>query len=913
MKKLFVTVLIILLGIGGYFGYQYWQDNRSINVWSLVPEDAYFVYEAEDAFTLAQSLDSVKAGLTLKSLPSFQRANGYLLKLDSVAGENANFSDFFTENPLLVSGHAIAKDKIDFLFIIEVRNIKQHALVTSLSNAIADSYTKSTRTYLGNTISEISDRQSVFTYIYYKNYFVGSFTPYLVEDAIRTFSEEDRTSFLEANRSLFQLAKLEQDEGNLYINSSALGGLAETFADNVKKDYGFLNTLSDHTFLDLQVEEDLIVFNGFSVNDKPGDNLLDAFDGNAGVPFSFHDLIPNRAAWLLHISFADPAKWMKDWAAKWTDEIRVSQNYVNFLAAEYDINLQSFESWIGNEVALVEVENANPQLQSLIAIVDANDIGEAYKQLNILSERMAQNDNDSVYSEPYGDMVIRQLKINELPQLLFGPMFAGFESTFYLPFDGKIIMGNNDQVLKQLMEDISNEDTWGKSIRTMQFFDLLNKEANLNLIVDTNRSWKTITNHLRPEWAVFAEENGSLLRSFEMVAAQFSNIDNKYYTNVALYQPRAFDVKTGATDYQVEQTITFPHKIVTRPFFSRSHVDRSIEVAMQDSAGNFYHLDKNLEVLWSDSLGGIINSELMQIDYFTSKKLQFAFSTPYQIQGIDRTGESLPDYPIVNPSSDPIAFFNVIDYDNTKNYRLAVASNRGSVYLLDKSGKQLEGWNPMRLRGRLAVSPFHLRISGRDLIIAPQVDGLINILNRRGGSYQGFPLDLKSPLATQLYVNIGPAFNNTSLTTINERGEIISFNLNGAITKREQLYKPKPASRFDIVEDALSNGFVIGRKDDTRVGVLDQNGNILFEKDYLSTGDIDFQYYNFGAGIEVIVLIDREQGYTYLYDRKGTLINFKPLESAHRIGLIYSEANKEFKIFKAFENEFSVLTLKYSG
>jgi hypothetical protein len=244
---------------------------------------------------------------------------------------------------------------------------------------------------------------------------------------------------------------------------------------------------------------------------------------------------------------------------------------------------------------------------------------------------------------------------------------------------------------------------------------------------------------------------------------------------------------------------------------------------------------------------------------------------------------------------------------------LAVASTRGNVYLLDKSGKRLDGWNPLPLGGELAGSPFHLRISGRDLIIAPQVNGIINILNRRGSSYQGFPLDLKSPIGTSLYINKGSAFKNTSLTTINEQGEIISFNLEGSITRREQLYKPKPASRFDIVEDALGNGFVIGRKDDTRVGVLDQSGNTLFEKDYLSTGNIDFQYYNFGAGIEVIVLIDREQGYTYLYDRKGTLINFKPLESAHPIGLIYSEANKEFKIFKVYDNEFSILTLKSSS
>ncbi len=913
MKRLFIVLIVILLGGGGYYGYQYWQDNRSINTWSLVPEDAYFVYESEDAISIWEALDSTKTGLTVKSLPVFKRANNYLRTLDSLAGEQGNLKEFFRSNPILISGHAIAKDEIDFLFVVEVQNIRQHSLVTTLANQLGERYRKATRTYLGNTISEITDGDAMFTYIYYKNYFVGSFTPYLVEDAIRTFTEDERSSFLEAHQSLFQLAKLAQDEGNLYLNTSLLKGFTETFINNINQEFGYLDQLTDHTFLDLQLENNMIVFNGFSINDKAGPNILDAFNGNPGVPFTIHGLIPNKTSWLLHFSFQEIDKWINDWKEKWPEDVRAVQNYINFLKTEYDIDLAAFNTWMGEEVALISVENPNPQIRNLITVVDTKDIGEAYKQLNIIGERMAQNDNDTVYSEPYGDLVIRQLKIDGLPRLLFGPAFSGYESTFYLPFDGRILLANNDQALKQLIDDIYNEEVWGKSVRTMQFFDQLDKEVSLNLIVDGNRSWQSITDHLRPEWSSFAEENVSLLRSFEMVAVQFSNIDDKYYTNVALYQPGEFDVKQGASDYNVEKTISFPHKIVTRPFFSRSHLDRSIEFALQDSVGNFYHLNKDLEVLWSDSIPSRVISDVAQIDYFKNKKLQFAFSTEQSIEAIDRTGESLPDYPIDNPSGDAIDFFQVIDYDNTKNYRLAISTSKGAIYLLDKSGKRLDGWNPLKLGGPLASGAFHLRISSRDLIIAPQSNGIINVLNRRGSSYSGFPLDLKSPIQNELYVNMGSSLANTSLTTINQGGEIISFNLTGGITRRDQLYKPRPNTTFDIVEDALGNGYIIGRKDDTRVGVLDQSGNVLFEKDYLSTGDLDFQYYNFGAGVEIIVIIDREQSFTYLYDRKGSLINFRPLDSAHRIGLVYSATNKELKIFKVFENEFSVLTLEYNG
>ena len=115
LKKFFIVILFILLAGGGYYGYQYWLDNRDINTWSLVPEDAYFVYEVEDAVGVWQTLDSTKTGFTLKSLPAFQKANSYLIKLDSISGSSDKLLAFFRANPLLISGHATAKDKIDIL------------------------------------------------------------------------------------------------------------------------------------------------------------------------------------------------------------------------------------------------------------------------------------------------------------------------------------------------------------------------------------------------------------------------------------------------------------------------------------------------------------------------------------------------------------------------------------------------------------------------------------------------------------------------------------------------------------------------------------------------------------------------------------------------------------------------------
>jgi hypothetical protein len=90
--------------------------------------------------------------------------------------------------------------------------------------------------------------------------------------------------------------------------------------------------------------------------------------------------------------------------------------------------------------------------------------------------------------------------------------------------------------------------------------------------------------------------------------------------------------------------------------------------------------------------------------------------------------------------------------------------------------------------------------------------------------------------------------------------------------------------------------------------MLDQKGETIFERELLYTDDLEVQFYNFSAGNEVYVFVDAQQGFTYLYDGSGELINMQPVESGFRIGLLYSEANNKYKMYSCYGNQFSVLS-----
>jgi len=235
-------------------------------------------------------------------------------------------------------------------------------------------------------------------------------------------------------------------------------------------------------------------------------------------------------------------------------------------------------------------------------------------------------------------------------------------------------------------------------------------------------------------------------------------------------------------------------------------------------------------------------------------------------------------------------------------------SRTGNIYLLDKTGKQLDGWKPRTLDGSLDSPGFHIRVKGGDCIIALQRNGILNVINRRGNMYPGFPIDLKAPSVSGVFVDIGNDFNSSRLITISTEGEIIEVNLKGKILRREQLYKPGRESRFWLVPDALKKTFVIFRQEYNKVSVLDLKGKVIFENNISSSSDLAAQYYNFSGDNQVYVVIDTQQEFTYLFDKDGKSISFEPIESGFPIGLIYLSRDKTYRLYKNYNKNFSIET-----
>jgi hypothetical protein len=135
------------------------------------------------------------------------------------------------------------------------------------------------------------------------------------------------------------------------------------------------------------------------------------------------------------------------------------------------------------------------------------------------------------------------------------------------------------------------------------------------------------------------------------------------------------------------------------------------------------------EEVYSKQLSGPIVSEAFQVDYYKNGKLQLVVATADFLYGIDRLGNPLPNYPI-KINGNQIHSLSLVDYSNSKDYRYFISTTDGDLYLMDKTGIQLEGWNPLPIKSKTIGPPAFYRVPGKgDFMVSLSEKGQLHLFN----------------------------------------------------------------------------------------------------------------------------------------------------------------------------------------
>lgn len=918
---IFISCLLVLAGAGAYFFYQYWHQESMVEAWSLVPESATMVYETDQLLSVWEKTSASPLWENLSAIPDFDTIAMHMEELDSIH----NFG-FFEDKQVLIGIHVVARKAFDFSYFFKLKNSREY---TALRKFLLDFSTRpdtrsESRNYNGFEIHELSSRKSGrrFSYILHENIFAGSFTPFLVEDIIRNIDTEfEQFSFRGANPGVMEMPSLADDEGNLYVNIRKIPLLLSVFTGKeVQENLQPLNHLGQAAFLDANLTDNQILLNGFSTipdADKAiNRTFLGTFQGQDPGEIGIKSYIPERTAALVHMTFSDPVAWQErlhDYQKSYADAIlKKSVQYRNIIESS-GIDLSSFFRWFRDEAGIAVLESVDLDEPDKILIIGVSDTARVRKACAGLNDGIRLEEKESPYQETFAGYKIAEVQFAEFPAALLGPAALGFDKCFYLFSGDYWIMSNSIRALKRMILDREAENTWNKFILFNRFLETTVDQANLSFIVNTTRAWQFLLRSLSPEWQQFVQQYAEQFRSFEHLAVQFSESESEFYTSIAVDYAGINPQVRNNRQFRTVQQVFYDNPVSTQPFVVRNHKNQGWEVLLQDDSSYFYLTSAGGEILWRDSLDGNIVGEVKQLDFYNNGDLQYLFATEKAVHILDRNGDYVEGYPLYMPEGVKIQYLSLIDYDNSKRYRFLVSDTTGKLWMFNKDRESLEGWTSKLLDTPLATPPEHIRVRNQDFILAVQQDGTINLLNRRGEFYEGFPVSLNSQVKSPVFVAQGSAASSSTITTITTQGEVVAFNLLGDVVRREQLYRPSSKARFALSVDALNKTYVIVRQDESKLGILDKKGTLLFEKSYispaaLSTGMLETQYYNFGAGNELFAITDKIQEFTYLFDAKGSLIKGRPIESKFGVGILFYESEGRYHVYRSYGNEYSIIT-----
>jgi hypothetical protein len=878
---LFVGVLLLL---GAYFSYKYFTKTKEFDPLSLVPKSSVAVYETKDILSVYSSLTDLPYWQDIKDIEAVKFVRQIAVSVDSIISEKRAFGKALRNKSTLISLHVTGNESSGLMYYLPTGLASIDFLKEVLALYSNSSVQYRTRVYDGLTIHELLAGEHQLTFINHKNYVVVSSVGYLVEDVVRNLNSDLLDNFLTTTNKLSRAPKLNDDAGNLYVNGPQLTTFLNTFLPALSPRKG---QLAQSVFMDLSLLPGGLLMSGFLFDGSSTDFAAIFKNQEAGAPTTLR-LVPDDAALIMTINISEVKSWHSKWMEKFAngaDNKQASALASNFIKNILgDITLMTFNS---NDIN-------KPEKLLLVKLADKEGM---MNVLNKRAEDIVRAREDTVYFEQFAGYQIGLIEQEDFVSSILGRPFNGFSSTYFMLYGEYLVLATSSEQIKKWLADIENDLVWGRSLKRRSFIDESLGETSFALIFSNPWSWSLALEGFNLKHRQWWQENEQSIKQFGLASFQFTNLDNRFYTEINLIHQPQF-VESGQQQLKDQSLSQLSSKLVRKPKLVKNHKTNLWEILLQDSTNKISLLDNQGEILWQEQFPEPIISNIFQLDYYKNGKLQYLFATDSAIYIVDRNGANIEGFPI-SFQDFAVKQLYLIDYDHSRNYRFLLTDNSGNLRMFNQKLDALPGWDPLSINSTISDQVFHVRVRGKDRIMVAQQNGIITLLNRRGQVQKGFPLDLGFNIVNPIHFSVGSTFALARFTTISGDGMLIDFDLNGKVHERKQLDQSTNSSRFTMVIDAVKNDFVFARQDLNRLAILSSDGEVIFEKDYQANGLKDVQYYALSVDSQLYIIRDQESGKVFLYNKSGTLVNSENLVSDYPASVIYRKSQSKCYIYTA--------------
>lgn len=886
------SILLFLLSLW-LLWYLVWR--RPFDAWFLMPEQPVLVIEGKN---FRENYLNLRQNQIWKDLQKTNYAQSisqkieFIEQLRSQAPSDSLAQDFF------ISLHITSKNSFDALFYVPMPQEAQQAYFQKILRQLAAQadFRFTSRNLRGINLQEVRHRQQPklsFTFLVYKNIFVGSYSPLLVEDVVRKISEGASPIRLDKPQTL-NLGKKNADF-LLYLNPSQLPRLIQQASQEALapliEQWG---SYAERGFFELVFSPKSIALEGFSLSTSPDSSqFVELFERQKPQAFSLGKVLPRSTAFFYHYTFSDNQLFFSRLASYQNEEV---QNMRLFLQQRYQFSFTEFMQGIQQEFALAYQESREEEAPLLIYLKCQN-AQKSRKQLDRLAKALARKQNLDFYEVKAGAYRISELRLADFSNLFSLGQLLKTRQSYYTVIANCLVISNDLGSLRQATEQYQAQEVL-KNLGANVFGG---EHYNFRFWLSPDNAWKTVYQNASLPARFLLQQSSSLRRRLKALSFVLKEEEQGFYTRLALQSAGSSQQDKPQKTGEVKQIFStrLSNPAFTRPYLVKNHNNQEWEILLQDIDTQLYLFSQSGKLHWQRRLNIPMRSQPLQVDIYQNDKLQYLFYSNHRLQLKDRLGRHVSGFPIFTGDTTRFnAFAHIAPSASPNKFYFLMANERGRVFILDNERKWQAAWKPKRLEYRLGTNPQYFELQQQGYLSLLQADGKLNVFDLAGEQYPNFPLSLEGRFSNPLGLILGSSRRNSFLTALSDEGRVFNLTLSGQLISQEQLYRPSSKAKFWLCQaEPQQDNWLIAVSDKGYLGVFDREGNLLFEKNYENGSDkAEVQFFSFNVDKQFIAFTDKIRGKTYIYNLQGKEI-LPPFTSNKGVAMMYDGVLQELSIY----------------
>lgn len=889
-KAIVISGVIVVLAVAAFLGYKYFPvksekpviqtfETKQNPAYKAVPQKCPLLVEIKNTEAFFKELSGNNQIIReIIEIPAIDNLVSEITSFSDFVNSHSGIKNLLAGKSVIVSLNLTGKSELTNLYLMQMNDANEsNSAASVISASLGAEYTITRRNYDNTVIFNARSAGTSFYFACTNDVLMASSDFIMVEQAIRQTNSINLLNNYEFTETYKTIG--ENAFANILINHQTIRQLlALVIAPELRKTIGYLDSWSNWTGLDLQLNSSGLQLYGNSITKDSTDNYLNLFRNQSAAKVTIEKAIPANASYFVALNLENTddyieqhEAYLKSAGLYYTREMGIkgfaNKTKTNPVSLMKEIAGTQFagvyttinkSDYLQNRFFVAEIKNESDTREKIEKVVqDFGSTGKAKDSQPMVEYSVDAKNSFDIYKLPVGNMA----------ESLFGKAFAGINGNYLTIYRKYLIWGDNLPGLKNYLQNLVAEKTLANDSVYKVFSK--NNQTNANFYV-----YGKIPKIFRLKDALLKREISSSLSASEEVIRKFSTFSWQYSASGKMVEHR-INLKYDP-NYKEEPEAIWQLKLdaplAQKPKIVLNHKDpANREVIVTDKENNVYLVDKEGVVLWKVKLPEPIISEIHQIDLYRNNRFQYLFNTKSQLYVIDRTGSKVGKFPVVFKSMAANGV-SIAEYGKNKEYRFFVAGEDKKVYIYDRDGKLVPKWNFEGTESAVSLPIRHFDVDGKDYLVVSDKRNTY-FLDRQGKLREGQPAPFERS-ANPLYFS---GNGDQKLISTDQSGRIHIQDFAGNEELKE-VGKFGAAHHF-AAEDIDGNGtieylFSEGKK----LLVFAADSKKLFERSFPdAVSEVPFVC-SVGASNNTIGVVTGAQNKLYLLNKNGEILRGFPLD-----------------------------------